>query len=70
MRAIEAATGLSSTKGEGSLHLEIRTLEVIHKDHPDHALGKLNKDSRVFEYSEEALARYGITSEDVQKHIN
>ena len=70
VRAIEAATGLSSTKGEGLLHLELRTFSVFHIDHPNHALGKLNKGDTIFEYDEEVLARYNITAEDVRKHVN
>ena len=51
VRAIEMVTGVSSERGQGQLHLEVRDLSVHHVDWPSCAIGKLNKDSNCFEFS-------------------
>ena len=69
VRAIEMATGLSSERGQGQLHLEVRGLSVHHVDWPNCAVGKLNKDKNCFEFSGDMLLFLKVTESDIRKHM-
>ena len=68
VRAFQRASGICTTKG-GLTHLELRTFEVYHADHPDAAIGKLNKTNGEFEFDEAVLSEYKLASEEVLHHL-
>ena len=69
MRALELATGLSSKKGEGTLHIEFRDWSVSHVDFPNAPLGKLNRTNNIFEFDTSMLAMIKLTEEEVRVHL-
>ena len=69
VRALETATGLSSEKGQGQVHLELRDMSVQHVDWPSCAIGKLSKERNCFEFDVDMLSKLKLTESEVRKHL-
>ena len=69
VHALELATGLSSKKGEGKLHIEFRDWSVSHMDFPNALLGKLNRANNIFEFDASMLEKIKLTEEEVRAHL-
>ena len=69
VRALEIATGLGSSKEDGALHLELRDMSVHHKEWPEAAIGKMNKEENTFEFDITMLAELNITEDEVRTFV-
>ena len=69
VRALEIATGLGSSKEDGTLHLELRDMSVHHKEWPEEAIGKMNKEENTFEFDIAMLAKLNITEDDIRTYV-
>ena len=69
VRALEIATGRGSSKEDGALHLELRDMSVHHKEWPEAAIGKMNKEENTFEFDIAMLAKLNITEDDIRTYV-
>ena len=69
VRAIEEATGMSSAKSNGDIHLELRDFSVYLKEWPEEAIGKLSKDREQFEFNAEVLKDLKVSEADIRQQM-
>ncbi len=69
VRAIEKATGSSAIKSGATWHLETRTFSIFHLDHPEEAIGKLNKETLTFEYDSKVLDKINVKEADIRDQL-
>ncbi len=70
VRAIEKTTGSSAMKDGATWHLETRTFSIFHLDHPEEAIGKLNKETLTFEYDSKVLDKINLKEADIRDNLS
>jgi predicted nucleic acid-binding Zn ribbon protein len=70
VRAIEKTTGSSAMKNGATWHLETRTFSIFHLDHPEEAIGKLNKETLMFEYDSKVLDKIDLKEADIRDNLS
>ena len=70
MRAIEKTTGSSAIKDGATWHLETRTFSIFHLNHPEEAIGKLNKETLTSDYDPKVLDKIDLREADIRDNLS